>query len=83
MARQSYTSSTLGGTDPPQRGAVRLPSSPLHHEAKEQDQFWSTPKTGLYYGQLTPKGHTCGAVLFAPQILGPWASDPKSKKNGG
>jgi len=23
-----------------------------------------------------------GAVLFAPPILGPWASDPKSKKIG-
>jgi len=34
------------------------------------------------YGQLTPKGATWG-VLFAPPILGPWASDPKSKKLGG
>jgi len=34
------------------------------------------------HGQLTLKGPTCG-VLFAPLILGPWASDPKSKKIGG
>jgi len=33
------------------------------------------------YGQLTPKGPTWG-VLFAPPILGPWASEPKSKKKG-
>ena len=33
------------------------------------------------YGQLTPKGPTWG-VLFAPSILGPWASDPKTKKMG-
>jgi len=33
------------------------------------------------YGQHTPKGPTWG-VLFAPSILGPWASDPKSKENG-
>jgi len=39
MARVSYTSSTLGGTDAPHTGAVRPPSSPLHHEAKEQVQF--------------------------------------------
>jgi len=31
------------------------------------------------YGQLIPKGPT-GGVLFAPSILGPWASDPKSQK---
>ena len=44
MARQSYTSSTLRGTDPPHRGGVRPPSSLLHHEAKEQVQFWSPPR---------------------------------------
>ena len=44
MARESYTSSTLGGTDPPHRGGVRSPLSTLHHEAKEQVQFWSTPR---------------------------------------
>jgi len=33
------------------------------------------------YGQVTPKGPTWG-VLFAPSILGPWASDPKTKKMG-
>jgi len=32
------------GTDPPHRGGVRPPSSPLHHEAKEQVQFCSTPR---------------------------------------
>jgi len=83
MARESYTSSTLGRNDPPHRGGVRPPSSPLHHEAKEQVQFLSTPKIGLYYGQLTPKEHKWGGVLFAPPILGPLASDPKSKKIGG
>jgi len=30
------------GNDPPHRGGVRPPSSPLHHEAKEQVQFWSS-----------------------------------------
>jgi len=44
MAHESYTSSTLGGTDPPHRGLVRPPSSPLHHEAKEQVRFYSTPR---------------------------------------
>jgi len=39
MARESYTSSTLGGTDSPHRGGFPPPSSPLHHEDKEQMQF--------------------------------------------
>jgi len=34
------------------------------------------------YGQMTPKGPTWG-VFFAPPILGPWASDNKSKKIAG
>jgi len=38
------------------------------------------PKT--YYGQLTPKGPTWRGELFAPPILGPWASDTKFKKIG-
>jgi len=42
MDRESYHSSTLVGTDPPHRGGVRPPSSPLHHEAIEQFQFCST-----------------------------------------
>jgi len=37
-------SSTLGGTEPPHRGGVRSPLSPLNHEAKEQVKFWSTPR---------------------------------------
>jgi len=32
------------GTDTPHRGGARPPSSPLHHEAKEQVQFCSTPR---------------------------------------
>ena len=44
MARDSYTPSTLGGTEPPHRGGVRPPSSFLQYEAKEQFQFWSTPR---------------------------------------
>ena len=47
MARESYTSSTLGVTDPPHRGGDRLPLSPLHHEAKQQVQFWSTPRSAF------------------------------------
>ena len=39
-----------------------------------------SPKSN--YGQLNPKGPSWG-VLLHPQILGPWASDPKSKKIGG
>ena len=39
MARESYTSSTLGGTGHQHRRGIRPPSSPLHHEAKEQVQF--------------------------------------------
>ena len=35
MARESYTSCTLVGSDPPHRGGDRPPPSPLHHEAKE------------------------------------------------
>jgi len=35
------------------------------------------PKTN--YGQLTPKGPTWGCAFCTP-ILGPWASDTKSKK---
>ena len=34
------------------------------------------------YGQLTAKGPTWGCAFCTP-ILGPWASDPKSKKMGG
>ena len=34
MARDSYTLSTLGATDPPHRGRFRPPSSTLHHEVK-------------------------------------------------
>jgi len=32
------------GNPSPHRGGFRSPSSPLHHEAKEQVQFWSTPR---------------------------------------
>jgi len=32
-----------------------------------------------YYGQLTPKGRKWG-VAFCTLLLGPWASNPKSKK---
>ena len=39
MARESYTSPTIGGNDPPTRVGFRPPSSPLHHEAKELFQF--------------------------------------------
>jgi len=39
MARESYTTTTLGGIDSPHRGGVQPASSPLHHEAKEQVQF--------------------------------------------
>ena len=47
MARESYTSSTLGGTYSPHRGGVLPPLSPLHYESKEQVQFWSTPNRPL------------------------------------
>jgi len=47
MARESYTSSSLGVTETPHRSGVRPPSSLLHHEAKEQVQFLSTPRYAL------------------------------------
>jgi len=46
MARESYTS-TLGREPIPNLGVNTdgaWPPSPLHHEAKEQVQFWSTPR---------------------------------------
>jgi len=53
MARESYTSSTLGGTDPPNRVGFRLASSPIHHEDKEQVQFWSTPRWAFTFWHVT------------------------------
>ena len=61
MARQSYTSPTLGGTDPPHRGGVRPPSSPQHHEAKERVQFKFEPKVGGFAGDRLGIG-----IMWAP-----------------
>ena len=69
---------TVGLSIPPAQntngGAPSLPypTTPL--------TLWS-PKPN--YGQLTPKGHTWGVCFLHTPILGPWASDPKSKEFGG